>query len=61
MVVSTYYTLQLNREERTTLFGPVFVETTPPNSDFKLGIESPIQDTIQDEPVYDVKGIAESE
>ena len=60
-VVSAYYTLQLKREERRTLFGPVFVETTSPNSDFKLGIESPIQDTIQNEPVYDVEGIAESE
>jgi hypothetical protein len=35
------------------------IKITSSNSDFKLGFESPIQDTVQAEPIYDVKRITE--
>lgn len=58
-VVSTYYTLQVIEEQRTTLFGPQFVETTPEESDFSLGIQSEFREAFESNPVFDIAGIAE--
>lgn len=58
-VVTTYYTFQKIEEKRTVLFGPQFVETTPREAEFQLGIRSDFRESFEDMPVFDVAGIAE--
>lgn len=58
-IVTTYYTLQKYQEYKTTLFGPQFVETTSETTEFALGIQSPIKQSIESNPVFDISGVAE--
>lgn len=58
-VVATYYTFQKFEGRRTTRFGPRFVETPSEDTGFRLGIQSPIKESIESNPVFDIAGVAE--